>query len=108
MLGAKVKAALGVNRNNTDERRTSRPRIRRAGTIKLLERTYEEPCLVVDISGDGARIQTVSPVGLVHHLRLTVPSLHLDVTCEVIWVGESEIGVRFLKRHEPTTDPRWH
>ena len=101
MLNEKL-TAFRHGRQSTDRRRSSRPRVNRAGTIKLPGRVRAEPCVILDISSDGARIRTANPaIGFSRLVYLTVPSLDLMVACEIVWVGEAEIGVLFRQRFAP-------
>jgi hypothetical protein len=108
MLSEKLMAVIRRHTQLADQRRSGRPRMSRAATIQVPELGDDKPCLLVDVSAHGARLQTSSSVGLVREIYLTVPSLDLIVTCQVIWVSEGEIGVRFVEEDSRAIVSRLH
>jgi len=89
----------------TDPRRKSpRREVRIAGEFSTGDRHSRQNCAIVDMSATGARLQiatteaTKSKAAYVaprRRIGLFFDFRHTSVECQIIWVRENLIGVRF-------------
>lgn len=87
--------------NNTspyaDRRAQPRERTFRVANIAMKMRRHHVPCVILDISAGGARIQTPHAKEVPDYFELLNSDHKLDTWCEVRWRKDSQIGVRFLE-----------
>jgi hypothetical protein len=79
----------------SDRRAADRQRVLWKGSILFLEAERAIDCVVLDISGSGARIRPCDLLSCPERFRLT----WLDEDprlCEAVWRDATYIGVRFL------------
>jgi hypothetical protein len=72
---------------------TGRHRVLKAGTIGFNGGGLS--CTVRNISGCGAVLDVVSPVGIPEHFTLVVLADGLRRPCHVVWRKEKRIGIAF-------------
>jgi len=77
-----------------DENRTAlRKRVLKAGTIEFGGGGIS--CTVRNLSGTGAALEVVSPVGIPGEFNLVIDGDNLNRPCHVMWRKEKRIGVVF-------------
>lgn len=59
-------------------------------------------CQAVNISINGARVRLDSTDGITGNIGLKIPRAGVDCIAEVVWVDETDIGVKFKKKR------RWY
>lgn len=81
-----------------------RPERRQFGRRQICERGHIEtpdgrqrPCLVVDISDGGARIQLSGPEAAPAAFQLVLPGLDMKVACEVVHEVAGQLGLAFTR-----------
>ena len=79
------------------ERNADRRRVLKAGVIAYNGRHVTLQCGVRDLSTLGARLQVVGSVSAPDTFELLMDLDGLEASCEVVWRGGAEIGVRFLE-----------
>jgi len=78
-----------------DEHRTEpRRRLLKAGKIAFGGGGAFD-CTVRNLSGTGAALEVISPVGIPERFTLVIEADHIHVPCRVIWRKEKRIGVHF-------------
>jgi hypothetical protein len=78
----------------TDEHRVSpRHRVLKAGTIEFGGGAID--CTVRNLSGSGAALEVVSPLGIPDRFDLVIIAEQLHRPCRVVWRKEKRIGVSF-------------
>lgn len=77
---------------------------RQFGRRQICERGHIEtpdgrrrPCLVVDISDGGARVQLSGPEAAPEVFQLVLPSLDMTVACTVVRESGGALGVAFTR-----------
>jgi PilZ domain-containing protein len=83
--------AMGTNR-----RRSVRRRVRQFATIVSRDRTLSLPCLMLDISSGGARLQLNETAEIPDQFDLVLSrSGTVQRYCRVVWREQHLIGVEF-------------
>jgi CheY-like chemotaxis protein len=85
-------------RRHSDKRAAARKRMLKGGIITFGGRQMTQGCVVRDISSSGARLQVRHPIGVPDTFELIIELDGIEVPCEVVRRGASEIGVRFVAR----------
>lgn len=80
-----------------EKRKTSRKRMLKGGVILFSDRHVTLPCVVRDISTDGARLQVDHGLASVPDTELMIELDGLEVKCEVVRREPNGVGVRFLE-----------
>jgi PilZ domain len=79
------------------QRQTSRLPARRAATVSFGEEGSPVPCVIWDISEDGARLAVAYPANLPDHFTLNLfKDFSVRRDCEVVWTDGRFVGVRFI------------
>lgn len=78
-----------------DSRKSERIRVYKAGTIATSRIEVTLPCVVRDVSQDGAMLQTTNAFLIPDKFKLFVDVDGLDTECEVKWRRGTKIGVQF-------------
>lgn len=78
--------------------RRSDPRLKTVrAAVTLFDSPFSPmPCVVLDLSERGARINAPFSAQLPDSFQLTIESQNLKRACEVVWRRGDEIGVRFV------------
>lgn len=79
-----------------DRRSEPRERTFRIANIAMKMRRRHVPCVILDISAGGARIQTPHAKEVPDYFELQNTDRELDTWCEVRWRNKDQIGVLFL------------
>jgi two-component system cell cycle response regulator len=88
-----------------DEQRTvRRRRVLLAGRLVYGDAHLTQDCAIRDLSEGGARIRLSSPVPLPAQVWLIEVRSATAFCCEVAWRRAPEFGLRFLERHDLTTE----
>lgn len=58
-------------------------------------------CAIVDISESGAKVRANTDLGMGEKVDLKINKFNEIRTCEVIWLREGEVGVRFVVGLDP-------
>lgn len=87
---------LESTRQSAGERR-SQPRVRTLKAAEINSRGIEEPieCTILDLSLDGARIETAEISSLPVRLKLSSESDDAR-HCEIVWTRGNKLGVQFV------------
>ena len=77
--------------------RRSEPRRKVARTATILEQAAPTPipCVVLDVSASGARLDVDASATLPQHFKLLIDVDGSERQCEVVWRKENAVGVRF-------------
>ena len=84
------------DQNPSDRRATERRRIVRAAISTFDSLQSAIPCVLLDLSEGGARLNLSSVQDLNDEFRLTVETENIDRRCVIVWRSGDEIGVRFI------------
>lgn len=95
--GSTAERREGSEQNFVDRRAAPRERTFRIANIAMKMRRHHVPCVVLDISAGGARIQTPHAKEVPDYFELLNSDQELDTWCEVRWRREDQIGVLFLE-----------
>lgn len=79
-----------------NSRKSERIRVYKAGSIATSRIEVTLPCVVRDVSQDGAMLQTTNAFLIPDRFKLFVDVDGLDTECEVRWRRGTKIGVQFL------------
>lgn len=78
-------------------RRTEpRRRVARSATISAHDSPSPVPCVVLDISTGGARLDVHHSAKIPQRFRLVIDLEGTERTCEVVWRRENSVGVKFI------------
>ena len=81
--------------NVRDKRGSVRSRILKGGVIAFSGRHVTMPCVVRDISDNGARLQVANVANVPDSFELLVELDGLEAACTVAWRKGNEVGVSF-------------
>ena len=76
-------------------RKASRRRILKSGVIAFNGRFSTIPCVVRDLSSDGAHVRVEGSAHVPNAFELIIEIDGLEAQCEVAWRKDREIGVKF-------------
>jgi len=76
-----------------EHRPTPRRRLLKAGKISFGGGAID--CTVRNLSGTGAALEVISPVGIPERFTLVVEANHRHLPCRVVWRKGKRIGVHF-------------
>jgi hypothetical protein len=76
-----------------EHRATPRRRLLKAGKISFGGGAID--CTVRNLSGTGAALEVISPVGIPERFTLVVEANHRHLPCRVVWRKGKRIGVHF-------------
>lgn len=76
-----------------EKRVTQRHRVLKAGTIEFSGGAID--CTIRNLSGTGAALDVISPVGIPERFRLVRLADHASHDCRVVWRKAKRIGVAF-------------
>jgi len=100
---------IDAHRNNddalppvVDRRVASRRRALLSGIIAYNNRGNSLSCSVRDYSDTGARIRVPEDANLPEHLYLILVRHRIAFQAEIMWYGQQEAGLRFIRRIELT------
>jgi hypothetical protein len=82
-------------RQHPERRRFSRHRTSLYATLSTPSRA-SRPCLVVDLSEGGAKVEVDFPEWQPARFHLAIGAAGFDADCEVVRRGDSYVGVRFV------------
>lgn len=83
-------------------RRTEpRRRVARSATISAHDAPTPVPCVVLDISTGGARLDVHHSAEIPQRFRLVIDLEGTERTCEVVWRRENSVGLRFIDGKKP-------
>lgn len=85
-----------------DRRVGSRRRALLSGIIAYNNRDNSISCSVRDYSDTGARVRVLEDANLPEHLYLILVRHRIAFQAEVMWYGQHEAGLRFIRRVELT------
>lgn len=86
----------GDLRNGQGNRRgATRSRVARTATILEQATPTPVPCVVLDISESGARLDVDASATVPQHFKLLIDVDGSERRCEVVWRKENAVGVRF-------------
>lgn len=85
----------------SESRKSERIRVYKAGSITTSRIEVTLPCVVRDVSQDGAMLQTTNAFLIPDKFKLFVDIDGLDTECEVKWRRGTKIGVQFLEERAP-------
>ncbi|MGE0700166.1 MAG: response regulator [Hyphomicrobiaceae bacterium] len=80
-----------------------RRRVLKSGTAIFNLRRSTLPCVVREISDDGAKLEVHQGLGLPDQFELRIDLEGLEVGCEVVWRKAYSVGVRFVRPLSPGT-----
>ncbi len=89
-------------------RRAQRERLLLPAKIIFNNKNSVFDCIVRNVSGRGALLKVVSPLGIPDHFTLFIPGLEKRHFCWIAWRNQTEIGVSFspLEQNEGSPDLR--
>lgn len=102
MIGNRL-AGQNLSSRGREQRRSARNRVFLMGEISIGDRTRRMLCKVIDMSATGARLsisaeqrnaQSAGPE-VRNRIGLYLDRCMTNVECQVVWSGETEVGVRF-------------
>lgn len=79
-----------------NRRSEPRRRVARSATISAHDAPSPVPCVVLDISNGGARLDVHHSASIPQRFRLVIDLEGTERTCEVVWRRENSIGVKFI------------
>lgn len=85
-----------------DRRVASRRRALLSGIIAYHNRDNSLSCSVRDYSDTGARIRVPEDANLPEHLYLILVRHRIAFQAEIMWYGQQEAGLRFIRRVDLT------
>jgi CheY-like chemotaxis protein len=80
----------------SDQRRFPRKRVLKGGVIAFSARHATLPCVVRDVTPQGARLQVQNGAGVPDSFELIIELDGLEAPCEVVWRKPGEVGVAFI------------
>ena len=86
---------------STERRREHRLRSYLGGQIAFNHRRSTMDCLVRNVSGGGARLAFPGPVTIPDEFDLHIPHREERHRVRVVWRGEDELGVGFVRGAPP-------
>ena len=95
-----------TEQTNSVDRASLRRRVIKGGTIAFNRRQMTYPCMVKDLSEEGARLQIASPDPVPDTFELLVDLDGLEFECEVVWRSEKQVGVRFTSEPQAKAPKR--
>ena len=95
--GSRPAAQAAAERSYVDRRAQPRERTFRIANIAMRMRRHHVPCIILDISEGGARIQTPHAKEVPEYFELLNSDRDLETWCEVRWRNKDQIGVKFLE-----------
>jgi len=87
-------------RQHPERRRFSRHRTSIYATLSTPSRA-SRPCLVVDLSEGGAKVEVDFPEWQPARFHLTIGAAGFDADCEIVRRGDNYVGVRFVPLRAP-------
>lgn len=85
-----------VENRQGNRRIEPRRRIARSATISAHDAPSPVPCVVLDISSGGARLDVHHSATIQQRFRLMIDLEGTERTCEVVWRKENSVGVKFI------------
>ena len=83
--------------NDHDDRRGGSRQSKVRAAITLFDGPLSPiPCVLINLSAGGARLNVMSPGDLPDEFLLTVEADDLKHKCQVVWRKGDEVGVRFV------------
>ncbi len=83
--------------NTNDDRRGASRRSKVRAAITLFDGPLSPiPCVLINLSTGGARLNVMSPSDLPDAFLLTVETEQLKLKCQVVWRKGDEVGVKFV------------
>lgn len=79
-----------------NRRSEPRRRVARSATISAHDAPSPVPCVVLDISNGGARLDVHHSASIPQRFRLVIDLEGTERTCEVVWRRENSVGVKFI------------
>ena len=70
-----------------------------------MDNAQSTPCIVNNISADGARITLSTSVPLAGEFKVCIPQRHLDRAARLVWRKGDQLGVAFLAEPASITSP---
>lgn len=85
-----------VESRQGNRRSEPRRRVARSATISAHDAPSPVPCVVLDISRGGARLDVHHSANIPQRFRLVIDLEGTERTCEVVWRRENSVGVKFI------------
>ncbi len=85
-----------VESRQGNRRSEPRRRLARSATISAHDGPSPVPCVVLDISASGARLDVHHAAAIPQRFRLLIDLEGTERTCEVVWRRENSVGVKFI------------
>lgn len=85
-----------IERRQGNRRSEPRHRVARSATISEHNAPRPIPCVVLDISKGGARLELPNNGGIPHRFMLNFELDGEERLCEVVWRKDTSVGVRFV------------
>lgn len=74
----------------------------------MIEGRPRIPCVVRNISVEGALLEFESPTWLPYYFRLVIDVSQFETECELRHQAPNSVGVRFVQRRDETVGTRQH
>jgi hypothetical protein len=79
----------------TEQRRSRRQRVFKAGKISFHNDWADLDCIVRDLSDKGAGLIVENPATIPERFTLTVQSSLITQSCRIVWRSANRMGVTF-------------
>jgi hypothetical protein len=89
-----------------ERRQLPRQSVRLGGRIYFNDGRPSVPCLIQDISYEGARIIILDPIDIPSEIKLCIPERNKIVHANVRWRHDNKIGLAFSEG-EPHITGKW-
>ncbi len=91
-----------IERRQGNRRSEPRRRVARSATISAHDAPSPVPCVVLDISNGGARLDVHHLASIPQRFRLVIDLEGTERTCQVVWRRENSVGVKFINTMSAT------
>lgn len=90
-----------------NKRKERRRQIKHAGRIISVDGALSIRCIVLDISGSGARIAVENPADVPEEFILSlVDNARVSRLCQRVWRADHHLGIRFTAPESPPRNGR--